>query len=791
MKRVYAAILLLAQATLITELCLVRAFDAIFFPAIAYLIISSALFGLGLSGIVMALKPPSEREDIRAALSKWTALFALATAVILPIVNFIPFEFNALLQQPLYQLPLFTAMYLTLLLPFFLAGLALTSAYAVFAEKIRTLYLWDLLGAAAGSTLVIPFIPLMGPGGLLFCAAALGFVSSALFSQRKAWTMMALGMAAVLIALPVIRYPEYFDFVEHQSKRGVQWARENNLIEMTVWDPISKIDAIDFSGSRTRIDLQYDGGSQSSSFFPFDGDFIGLRNNLSQELDKQFWQRGVLASHYLLRDSEQSVLIIGSAGGQEIKGALMYGAQRVDAVELVEAVVDLGKNHYSDFIGNIFHHPKVNVQVGEGRSFLRASQDKYDIIQIYSNHTSSSIGTGGQAVATVYLQTVEAYQEYFEHLSANGILHINHHNYPRMITTAAAAWAKLGRTDFQKHVVVFERTTDGDTLPTFLVKNQPWMAEEIDELEAFFSASLPGEKATYEFVENPLKPRESSLPAGYYAGVLDPALIETSTLRIQPATDNQPFFNFLHKSIFTALWELPGKLKGSNGDIPLDITPLFLLSSISVFYAGIFTLAPLFFSEVGNSRWKGKGSALAYFSCLGAGFIIIEIVLIQVFMKLIGSPLHAFTTVIATLLLGAGLGSFLSSRLGITVRSRWFWPFVGIIVSVLLLTAIIPSLSNRFLGSPLEVRTLVTVLFLLPLGFFLGMPFPLGILAIRHHQKGAIAWAWGMNGLFTVIGSLVSIIISLQFGFNATLLFGLSLYAAACLIFPRSGQPAA
>jgi hypothetical protein len=785
LRRIYAGILLLAQGTLITELCLVCVFDALFFPAIAYLIISSALFGLGLSGIFIALKPISRQEDVWAALSKWTALFALATAAILPITNFLPFDFNTLLQEPQYQIPLFGVMYLTLLLPFFLAGLTFTSAYTIFAEKIRTLYLWDLLGAATGSALMIPFIPLIGPGGLLFCAAALGLVSSAFFSQRKAWSIMALGIAAVLIALPLIHYPEYFDFVEHQGKRGVQWARENNLIEATVWDPISKIDAIDFSGSQTRIDLQYDGGSQSSSFFLFDGDFTRLRNNLSQELDKQFWQRGVLASHYLKRNSQQSVLIIGSAAGQEIKAALMYGARRVDAIELVQAVVDLGNNHYSDFIGNIFHHPNVNVQVGEGRSFLRASEDKYDIIQIYSNHTSSSIGAGGQAVATVYLQTVEAYEEYFEHLSANGILHINHHNYPRMITTAAAAWAKLGRTDFQKHVVVFKRNIEGDTLPTLLVKNQPWTAEEIGELEEFFFANFSGENVSYEFVENPLKPEESSLPAGYYAGVLDPALIKTSPFRIQPATDNQPFFNFLHKSIFTALLEVPGQLRGSNGNIPLDITPLFLLSSISVFYAGVFTLVPLVFSEVGNSRWKGKGSALAYFSCLGAGFIIIEIVLIQVFMKLIGSPLHAVTTVIATLLLGAGMGSFLSSRLGITVGKGWFWPFVCIILYVLLLTLAFPSLSNRFLASPLAVRILVTIMLLLPAGFFLGMPFPLGILAIRHHKRGAIAWASGMNGLFTVIGSLASIIMSLQFGFNATLLFGLSLYATASLTFPK------
>ena len=93
-----------------------------------------------------------------------------------------------------------------------------------------------------------------------------------------------------------------------------------------------------------------------------------------------------------------AVLVIGSAGGQEIKAALMYGASHVDGVELVDAVVELGKTTYAQYIGDLFHHPKVNVQVGEGRSYLRASQEKYDIIQIFSNHTSSSTGSGTGAM---------------------------------------------------------------------------------------------------------------------------------------------------------------------------------------------------------------------------------------------------------------------------------------------------------------------------------------------------------------------------------------------------------
>ena len=182
------------------------------------------------------------------------------------------------------------------------------------------------------------------------------------------------------------------------------------------------------------------------------------------KLRQHFWTRGVLASHYLKRGTGADVSIFGTAAGQETKAALLFGAGRVDGVELVDAVVQLGKGRYSAFIGNIFRDPRVHNQVGEGRSYLRASSTKYDIIQIFSNHTSSNIAVGSGATTPVYLQTVDAYREYFEHLKQDGILHVNHHFYPRMIVMAARAWKEAGHRDFQQHVIVFERR-GFDTLP--------------------------------------------------------------------------------------------------------------------------------------------------------------------------------------------------------------------------------------------------------------------------------------------------------------------------------------
>ena len=191
-------------------------------------------------------------------------------------------------------------------------------------------------------------------------------------------------------------------------------ARELGMIEYTIWDPISKIDVMyDAENHGWFRYIAYDGGTQTSTFYDFDGDFQYLRDHIAEEIGTQFWQRGVLASHYLKRDTNQKVLVIGSAGGQEIKAALTYGASHVDGIEMVGAVVELGKTKYAQYIGDLFHNPKVNVQVGEGRSYLRASREKYDIIQIFSNHTSSSIASGTGAMSTTYLQTADAYQRVF------------------------------------------------------------------------------------------------------------------------------------------------------------------------------------------------------------------------------------------------------------------------------------------------------------------------------------------------------------------------------------------
>jgi spermidine synthase len=787
----------MAVSTLMIELSLIRAFDVLFYPNIAYMIITCAIFAFGLAGIYSVLRPLKAPESVQSFLSSRAFLFSIGTLLILPTTNLLPFDFYELKTDFGRQILYFLGIYLVLVLPFFLAGMIFTNLFSTYAKSIQTLYFWDLVGAAIGSVILIPFLPAIGPGGMLFCGAALGLFASALFSPWKVWSVLATLVGLAVMILPFSRSEGYYDFKEHQNKRGVKTARESGLIEYTVWDPISKIDVM-YDGEHYgwfRY-IAYDGGTQTSTFYEFDGDFQYLRDHLAEEIGTQFWQRGVLASHYLKRDTDQNVLVIGSAGGQEVKAALMYGARHVDGVELVGAVVELGKTKYSQYIGNLFHHPNVNIQVGEGRSYLRASQKKYDIIQIFSNHTSSSIASGTGAMSTTYLQTADAYQEYFEHLAEDGILHINHHYYPKMITTAAFAWTKMGKTDFQQHVIVFEREGE-DTLPTFLVKMQPWTEDELSQLKEFFYTDFPSDRNVYWLVEDPLHPENSFLSGEFFKGRLSPVLAQQIDFRIEPSTDNRPYFNFLRKNFApveinptqfmsrSMAGPLNNYITVGSVSIPLDVAPLVIVAMISLFLAGAFIFLPLHFSEVGNSKWTNRSSFLLYFSCLGAGFIIIEFVFIQLFMELIGSPLYTSSTVIFMLLFSAGIGSFATSKWKITPANHWQLPFLGILATVLLLLLIYPVVFNFFLASTLFVRILAACALIFPLGFFLGMPFPLGVLSLENQPRGAVAWAWGMNGLFTVIGALAGVILSITWGFQATLLIAALQYIVAFLVFAK------
>lgn len=806
---VRAGVFAVALATLAVELLLIRTFDAILWrPGTAYMVVSVALLAFGLAGVYGTLRPwPAGSARARRGLAALAAILAALLVALRPAINAIPFDFADLFGSPRFQAAAFAGLFLALMAPFFVAGLFFTRAFASYARTIQRLYFWDLLGAGLGSLVVVPLMPVVGPGGTLLVLAALIAVAAAALDGRVFAYAGALVAVLALSAGLAVRYPAVWEFRPHAEKRGLRSAYEAGTVEFSRWDPISKIDVaprVRFPRDpalRHRVyTIHYDGGSQSSAFHPFHGDLDALRAALDEGrrdvLLAQFLGRPVLASHYLKRDTGAETLVIGAAGGQEIKGALAYGASRVVGVELVGTVVELGHGLYSDTIGGIFHDPRVDVVHGEGRSYLRRTDRRFDVIQMFSNHTSSTVASGSGAMVPVYLLTAEAFEEYFEHLRADGLLHINHHVYPRIVSTAALAWRRSGREDFQRHVVVAS-APEWDPLPTVLIKRSPWTRAEVEALRRYLSAG--GSDAAQRVVLDPFDPAASALPPAIFRGDFGPELDDVAEWRVDPVTDDRPYFGWLREHLRTIE---PGRERLTDpstanilnwslrwGWLPMDLIHLIVTGLALSLFALVFVAVPLRFSEAGRRGWAARSAALLYFACLGAGFIAIELVLMQLFLKLVGYPLHAYATVLFAMLLGAGLGSLASERLGVRPGRRWWLPFAGVLAVGALLLAVHEPVTTALLGLPAWGRILATAALVLPLGFFLGMPFPLGILAVEARGPGAIAWAWAMNALLTVGGGLAATVSSMLVGFRWTLAGALLVYLVAMALFARLRAP--
>jgi spermine/spermidine synthase len=799
LNRIRLAVFAVSFVTLMTELLLTRIFDYLIGPGMAYMVISSAMFSFGLAGVYGTLIRLPSKDDW-GYFASIISLLAVSILLLLPVVNFLPVDPSQIGGSPRFQTVAFGLLLFAISIPFFLAGLFINTIFTVYPKNIQSLYFWDLIGAGLGCVIFLPYLPRLGPGGLLVCAAGAAMLTVALFCKRWFPSTIVCAVGAILFVIPFYRSSVYLGIHEFDRETVIRELEPGGTREFSRWDPVARIEVVD--AKRDAIKrfnppfesfkaIWYDNKRQQSSIWPFDGNFAKLRENIGTVADGHFVGVDLLAPHYLKRDTGQKVLIIGVAGGQEIKAALMYGASYVDAVEMVGTVIELGKETYAGFNGNIFNHPNVHAHVAEGRSFLRSTMTKYDIIQIQSNQTTSSIAAGQGAMDPRYLQTSDAYREYFEHLTDNGILHIKELVYPREVTTAAKAWNEIGRTDFQKHVVVLG-TSEKALLKTFLVKMSPWTNAELSELRAFpFGTSSKTSENYYVIVEDPLHPEQSFLSKEFYSGKISAELASRLDYRVTPATDDRPYFHFIRKHL--------GKANGQFMDfgtawilnhhvfpfVPRDIFHLMVTTAMSVIFAGLFVLVPLYFSRVGRLKWQYKASSLFYFSCLGFGFIVIELTLIQILMQFIGYPLYTYSTVLFVLLLSAGMGSHYSNVLQINPRSRWTWPFISILIFGLVLLTTYSSVTTLLLSTPIWARIVVSALMIFPLGFSLGMPFPLGILWLEKHAQGAITWAWGLNALFTVVGGLSSVILSVFLGFKITMLIALTVYLVALSVFSR------
>jgi hypothetical protein len=212
---------------------------------------------------------------------------------------------------------------------------------------------------------------------------------------------------------------------------------------------------------------------------------------------------------------------------------------------------------------------------------------------------------------------------------------------------------------------------------------------------------------------------------------------------------------------------------------------IIIFSIIQITILGlVFILLPLRKKKISLIPGISLNS-LAYFSSIGLGFIIIEIILIQKFIVFLGGPLYSLSVVLFSILVFTGLGSFVSKK--ILSKSEKMIPalFISIVVLSLAYSFFLLPVLNHFMHLSTIARVLISILVLAPLSFLMGMPFPTGIRILSGRFNQLIPWAWAANSIFTVFGSVFCLFLSITFGFRISWIIALIFYLLAFLAFSR------
>lgn len=771
-KVFYGGIFLVAASTLLLEITLTKIFSVIHFHYFAFFIVSTALFGYGFSGIYLSTSKRLEKISKSKLLFISALLFAATTVLSYKLILLTPLKITELFSSA-QQLRYLAQVYLLLALPFFFSGLVIGLLLTYCSERINSLYFADLAGAAIGCFAIVILVPVFGGSGTVIFASILACLSAVVLAERPSWYVWPLSLLIVLFFL-LPKSERLFPSAEKSEKRYFRESLEKGEHLYTGWSPASRIDVVTYGPDRSVIWI--DGGTNQSFMMRVDP-----KATFTTEHPKFVWKT-VEIPYALLQ--EPKVMIIGPGGGIEVVSALRYGPASITAVELDPLITNIVLGKFSNYIGRIYTHPNVVLVNEEGRSFIRRSNQKFDIIQQKNSSHPMAVATGALNLTETYLLTKEAFHEYLDHLTDGGFLTIERHGGVRLLALGSEVLQERGIQDYWKRMVLVRESSLNQV---FLLKNGDFTDRELDYIEAYlrFKKDSPLYTPRMRYKVNTvftLLMRDEHRKN----------VIREAPYHLEAPTDDWPFIEhfFNLKSLFSTkmrakldnhFWNRAAitDLSRSEGAYP-DLS-LYLILLEALVLSTVFILYPLLKMKRSGIATKGAGHLLLYFFCLGVGFIFIEIALIQKYILFIGYPVYAVAAIIFSLLIGAGLGSLFSGRFVANPFGALRIVVVALIISTLLQTLVVPILFRQFLAVPFPMRIALSVLFIFPAGFFMGMPFPLGLSWTSKHFSSFVPWAWGINGYATVIGSVLSVILALHFGFRTVLWLATATYVVAYL----------
>lgn len=772
---VLAGVSCISAAVLMIELALTRIFSVTMFYHFAFLAVSVALFGLSASGVLIYVTPRLHSpERLLTQLGRYAVLFSgvtLASIVLLLQIR-VGMDYNS------QNLLMMIAIYLIAAAPFVAAGACLTLAISRLHADINRVYAADLIGAAGGCLLLVPALELFGGPGAMILAAAFGAFAGLLFARashpaRWRWYAVPVVTLIVLLALQA-----RFTLIDVRFPKG----EEPQNVLFSKWNAFSRVAVYDQPHHDWGLSTTYTGPHPDSRYMDIDSSAstpILAADRGASGLDYLRYELTGLA--YSLKPGGR-VLIIGPGGGRDIWTALVFGARRVEGVEINPIIAaDVMGDAFRAYSGDIYRRPGVSVAIDDGRSYVRRSKERYDLIQASLVDTWAASSAGAYTLTENNLYTVDAFVDYMRHLEPDGILTMSrwYDDGFRLVSLARAAGDRLGWPGIADRFFVARQ----DRLATFILKNSAFTDAEVKQLVDNATRLEFGVVYAPTTPSNPVpSPRNDYTrlaTTGYPQMFYDEYPAD-----ITPTTDDRPFFFYSPPKRDAFRVELGGEMLFGNG-----LSTLLSLMVISTLLVALFIVLPLAWYSRPSTRSAGAGSGqgwalatLAYFGCLGAGFMLVEIGLMQRFVLFLGHPVYSLSVVLFTLLLGGGIGSALSRRFQHTPGRVIAIGAPAIAIASIVYAFVLPPLFGALIGFALPLRVVISVALMLPIAILLGMPLPAGIRLVGERWPALLAWTWGINGATSVVGASFAIFIAMNWGFTRVALSGSLVYGVATLI---------
>lgn len=824
------ALFLLSASLLAFEIVLLRIFSIESFHHFAYMAVGVALLGFGASGTILVLLRRFTRD------SEWPLFLALLcitplALLIAPILAHLPrFDPTQLLWDPGQWWSL-AAVYGALALPFLVGSGAVALALQGTRERVGRLYAWNLAGSGVGAFAALPLLFLLRPDRALAwtvvpvtaaAVAALLVFPSACFthvgSPRRGRLAAALLLVAVT-ALALIRPTTPLRIIHFKGLPQVEaYADARRIGER--WDPTGWSVAVEAPAFRHApgLSLAYRGEIPRQVALFVDGQVAGAvtaegpagargADGVTTFLD---WLPSAAA---FALGPQGSVLIVGSAGGLEVLNSLQHGADRVTGVELVGSLTALARQvaagrstpRVTGPAGtdpeSVYQDPRVTLITGDARAFAARSNDRFTLVTLplagAFNAAAAGIHSGGED----FLNTVESYLSLLDLLEPGGVLAVTRwlrvppRDNVRLILMGGAALRALGVEDVGGSMAFMRSWATG----TLLLKPDGFSAAEIDRLRVFSQERLfdvdwppsPGiPEPEHNIVAEPVF-RDAVHATATGEGAAQ-RFAQSFPFDVHPATDSRPYFGR-----FLRLRSLPALLRRERGGWLPFAEWGYLTIMATLVQSGLLALILLAIPALVLTRARASTSAPGeaagtsrvhsfriggYFGGIGLGFIFVEMAAIQRLTLILGHPVYAAAGTLGALLVFSGIGSALSDRL----RAEWAARACCFVSMVAVLLALAVSTGQGLMSLPFSMRAAASLILVAAPGTLMGLPFPLGLRSLAS-QEGGVAWAWAVNGIASVLGASLAIVLAMEVGGAGLLLVGSVCYGCAAVI-SRTGR---